>query len=213
MSSPIRVGILGLGRGEGSLVPGLWAVTAHLPFLASSSAYKIVAVCNSTVESAQASIDARELGQDVKAYGTPEDIANDPNVDLIVVCVQVAKHYALAKPALLAGKDVFVEWPLGATTAEAEELSQIAKTKGVKTAVGLQAIADPVVAKLKELVQNEDIGKILSSTVECSFSGIPIGMFPAGAEWYLDINSGGNSFTIYFGHCKSSCPIDRRNNY
>jgi predicted dehydrogenase len=38
-----------------------------------------------------------------------EVIANDPNVDLILVSVKLGTHYALTKLALLAGKDVFVE--------------------------------------------------------------------------------------------------------
>lgn len=42
-------------------------------------------------------------------------------------------------PALHAKKDVFVEWPLGANLAEAEEMNSLAKKQGVKTYVGLQA--------------------------------------------------------------------------
>jgi predicted dehydrogenase len=123
MSSPVRVGIIGLGRGVGDMVPGLWAAKAHLPYFLASANFKVTAVSNSTIQSAQASIDFHNLGADVKAHGSPEGIANDPNVDLVLVSVKVGTHYALTKPALLAGKDVFVEWPLGASTAEAEEQS------------------------------------------------------------------------------------------
>lgn len=107
MPSPICVGIIGLGRGSGTIKgPGLWAASAHIPYLTASTHYKITAVSNSTVSSAQKSIDHYHLGPDVKAYGSPEDLANDPDIDLIVVTVRVAKHYALTKPALLAGKDL-----------------------------------------------------------------------------------------------------------
>jgi predicted dehydrogenase len=201
MSSLIRVGILGLGKGTGTMVPGLWAAQAHLTYLLASPQYEVVAVCNSSVQSAQDAIKFHKLGTDVKPYGSPEDIANDLNVDLIVVSVRVGMHYALTKPALLAGKDVFVEWPLGASTAEAEELSQLADAKGVKTVVGLQARASPLVVKIREMVQDGKIGKVLSSTVRGSFAGLPAGKWPAGAEYYLDIDSGGNALTIFFGHC------------
>jgi predicted dehydrogenase len=56
--APIRVGIIGLRpRPEGvdnmSGQPGYWAALAHLPALrAMPEAYEIVAVCNSSVESA-----------------------------------------------------------------------------------------------------------------------------------------------------------------
>jgi len=94
------------------MAPGVWGAIAHLPSLRASPHYEIVALCNSTIESAQSSIDFHKLGPNVKAYGSPEDIANDTDVDLILCSVVITKHYELIKPALLAGKNVFVEWPL-----------------------------------------------------------------------------------------------------
>jgi predicted dehydrogenase len=186
------------------MVPGLWAAQAHLAYLLASPNFKVVAVSNSSVQSAQDAINFHKLGPEIKAYGSADDIANDPNVDMIVVSVRVGMHYALTKPALLAGKDVFVEWPLGASTAEAKELSQLAEAKGVKTIVGLQARASPFTDKIRELIQSGKIGKVLSSTVTASFAGLPTGKWPAGAEYYLDIDSGGNALTIFFGHCNVS---------
>ncbi|KAH8600019.1 hypothetical protein B0O99DRAFT_611578 [Bisporella sp. PMI_857] len=200
MSSPVRVGVIGLGRGSGISGPGLWAANAHLPYLIASPKFQVVAVSNSTVQSAQASIDHHKLGSSVAAYGSAEDLAADPNVDLVVVAVRIGKHYALAKPALLAGKDVFVEWPLGATTAEAVELAQLAETKGVRTIVGVQKRASPLVVKIKELVASGKLGKVLSTSVVGSLSGPPIGIWMEGVEYYLDINSGANSLIVYFGH-------------
>ena len=202
-TNPICVGIIGLGKSANPLAPGAWAALAHLPGLLSSPNHKIVALANSTISSAQNSIKYHNLPSDVKAYGSPEDLAADPDVDLIVCSVIVTKHYMLTKPALLAGKDVYVEWPLGATTAEAEELTALAKEKGVKTVVGVQARADPLVVKIKELVDSGKIGKVISSTVVGAFAGHPPA-WPENASYYLDINSGGNSLIIYFGHCRAN---------
>lgn len=199
--APIRVGLIGLGTEIGFFKPGAWAARAHLPAFKASPNFKIVALCNSTVKSAEASIAFHELGPDVKAYGSAEDLSADPEVDLVVVSVQVAKHYALTKPALLAGKDVFVEWPLGATLAESEELTALAKSKGVRTIVGVQARPDLFVVKIKDIVDSGRIGSILSSTM-VGVIDIPLGVWPKGAEYYLDINSGGNALTIHFGHCE-----------
>lgn len=199
--NPIRVGIIGLGTVSNSLRPGAWAALAHLPALLSSPNYKIVALANSSISSAQESIKHHNLPPSVKAYGSPEDIAADPEVDLIVCSVIVTKHYILTKPALLAGKDVYVEWPLGATIAEAEELMSLARERGVRTVVGLQARADPLVVKIKEMIDGGKIGKALSSNVVGAFAGYPPA-WPENATYYLDINSGGNSLTIYYGHCK-----------
>lgn len=211
MPSPIRVGILGLGRGTGALVPGLWAAQAHVPYLNASPSFTIVAIANSTVASARAAIEHHKLGPDVAAYGSAEDLAHDANVDMVVVSVRVGKHYALTKPALLAGKDVFVEWPLGANVAEARDLSEIARQKGVRTVVGVQARASPVVVKVKELIASGKIGRVVSSTVVSTFGRLPTGKWPAGAEYYLDMNSGGNCFAIFFAHCTASCHLSASN--
>lgn len=108
---PTRVGIIGLNStSEGSIL-GAWGVQAHLRSLQGlPGLYEIVAVANSTVESSQKSIDFHKLPATTKAYGSPEDIAADPNVELVVVSVEVRKHYQLAMPALKHKKAVFVEW-------------------------------------------------------------------------------------------------------
>ena len=41
--------------------------------------------------------------------------------------------------ALNAGKHVYTEWPLGRTTAEAQEMTALAQAQGVRNMVGLQA--------------------------------------------------------------------------
>lgn len=203
MSSPIRVGLMGLNRNTSTSnqVPGLWATKTHLPYILASPKFKLIAVCNSTIESSQAAIKNHNLGPEVAAYGSPEALAKDPNVDMVIISVMVRKHYMLAKPALLAGKDIFVEWPLGASTAEAEEMAGLAKEHGCKTIVGLQARASPLIIKIKDLISSGKIGKVLSSTVISSFGGLPPGgMWPTGAEYYLDISSGGTPLSIFFGH-------------
>lgn len=138
--APIRVGLIGLGASSNIATPGTWGVNAHLRSIQGlSDEYEIVAVANSTVESAQRSIEVHKLPMSTKAYGSAEDIAADPNVELVVVSVEVRKHYSLVMPALNHNKSVFVEWPLAATTAEAEELTMIASANGVRSMVGLQS--------------------------------------------------------------------------
>ncbi|KAK4063673.1 hypothetical protein Trihar35433_8381 [Trichoderma harzianum] len=140
----IRVGLIGLTPAQEFASTRSWTALGHLPSLLQSPSYEIVALANSSVESAKRSIEAHNLPSTTKAYGSPEDIANDPEVDLIVVSVRVQKHYELIKPALLKNKKVFVEWPLGANLNEVEELTQLANSHGVQNAVGLQARSSPL---------------------------------------------------------------------
>lgn len=203
--APIRVGLIGLPAVDSSQIgPGCWGVQAHLKPLQNSPHYEIVAVCNSSVESSQRAIDFHKLPASIKAYGSPEDLANDPDVDLVAVSVNVGKHLMLSKPALLKNKDVFVEWPLGASLKEAEELTQLAKDRGVKTIVGVQFRADPLLLKIKEVIASGAIGKVTSSIVS-AINSLPSGIWFHDATYYLSMESGGNEFMIAFGHCKSIC--------
>ncbi|KAF2024167.1 NAD-P-binding protein [Setomelanomma holmii] len=200
--APIRVGIIGLSSVTDN-IPGSpgdgWAASAHLPYLLKSPHYNITALCNSSVKSAEAAIQRHNLPPSTKAYGSPEDVANDPNVDLVVCSVRVDRHYALTMPSLEAGKAVFVEWPLGSNLQQAEEMLAAAKKRGSKTIVGLQSRPSPFIQKVKELVQTNAVGEILSSSVTY-ISGMPGDVSPLSIEYVARKEVGGNFFTIHFGH-------------
>ncbi|CAH0042291.1 unnamed protein product [Clonostachys rhizophaga] len=197
----IRVGMIGLAAVESStLGPRTWGVVSFLPTFVNSPDYEIVAVCNSTVASALQAIEIHKLPTTTKAYGSPNDLANDPNVDLVVVSVLVTKHFMLAEPALLSNKQVFVEWPLGASTSEAERLTELARANNLKTIVGVQARADPVIVKTKQLINSGALGTITSTTVIGSTSSIPSDVWFKGSEFYLDMRTGANVFHVYFAH-------------
>lgn len=201
--APIRVGIIGLSPSDNFPSPGTWTAASHLPALLSMpDEYEIVALANSTVESAKRSAAAHNLPASVKTYGSPEALAEDPDVELVVVSVAVQQHYKLAKPALLQGKKVLVEWPLAQTIDEMEELAELAKKGGVETAVGAQARAAPVISKLNDIIASGQIGTVVSSTVDLAMSSFQTDIWADSMKYYLDIESGGNSLTIAFGHCK-----------
>ncbi|KAK0652455.1 oxidoreductase family protein [Cercophora newfieldiana] len=198
--TPIRVGIIGLGPESQGYAPGLWAAVAHLPPLRASPSYDIVAIANSSIASAEKSIKSHNLPPTTAAYGSAADLAADPNVDLVVVSVRVQKHFELAQAAIQHGKHVFVEWPLGASLDEAEQLTKMAKDAGVKTAVGVQARASRVVLAVKKILASGKLGRILSSHVLGNMSLLPAEEWWEGFEYYMDMKSGGNSFYIYFAH-------------
>lgn len=200
--APIRIGIIGLAGNNIAFGPGFWAVQAHLPHLLASPDYEIVAVCNSSIESARKSIEFHKLPSTTAAYGNAEDLAKDPNVDLVVVSVKVQKHFQLTKPAIENGKHVFVEWPLGASIQESEELTRLAKEAGVKTIVGVQARASRVLLAVKKLLAENKIGRVIGTHVLANACLLPVDVWWEGVEYYQDMKSGGNEFYIFFGHCK-----------
>lgn len=73
----IRVGLIGLSARANTS----WASSAHLPYLqASGSKYVITALCNSSIPAAQSAIEAYKLPASTKAYGNPQDLAEDAEV-------------------------------------------------------------------------------------------------------------------------------------
>ncbi|KEY74049.1 hypothetical protein S7711_02638 [Stachybotrys chartarum IBT 7711] len=200
--APIRVGLVGLsGKQASSTRLPAWSSVAHLPTYLQSSDFELVAVCNGSVESAQRAITAFQLPSTVKAYGNPEDLACDPSVDLVVVSVGVVGHYALAKPALLKNKQVFVEWPLAASTKQADELTQLARDNNLKTIVGVQARGDPINLKIKEIVDSGKIGRVTSTSVLATTAAVPSDTWLEGLESSLDFEVvGANAYHVVFAH-------------
>lgn len=78
----------------------------------------------------------------------------------IAIAAPAALHYSMAKQALLAGKDVFVEKPLALRVEEGQELVELAEEKGRVLMVGHLLEYHPAVIKLKELVDKGELGKI-----------------------------------------------------
>lgn len=84
----------------------------------------------------------------------------DPEVDLIDICLPDNLHYEVAKAALLAGKHVYCEKPLADTAAQARELADIAREKGVISRVGHAFPRNPVHDLAKEIIDAGEIGEI-----------------------------------------------------
>jgi predicted dehydrogenase len=88
------------------------------------------------------------------------DAVNDPSVDLIDICLPDSLHYEVAKAALLAGKHVYCEKPLTDRAADARELMELAKSKGLITRVGHSFLRNPVHDVAKEIIDSGEIGEI-----------------------------------------------------
>ena len=89
-----------------------------------------------------------------------DQVLKSKKIKAVAIATPVVTHYKLAKKAILAGKDVFVEKPLTLTTGEAEELIRLAKKKEKFLMVGHILQYHPAVIKLKELISNGKLGEI-----------------------------------------------------
>jgi predicted dehydrogenase len=87
-------------------------------------------------------------------------LLNGSGLDAIVVATAVKAHFPLAKASLSAGKHTFIEKPMALSSAECEELIDIAERNGLVLMVGHTFLYSPAVKKIKEIVDNGDIGDI-----------------------------------------------------
>lgn len=97
---------------------------------------------------------------DVKFTSNYRDLLDDKEIRAIAIAAPAAQHFALAKEALLAGKDLFVEKPITLTVKEGREIVDLAREKGLVLMVGHILQYHPAVTKLKELIAKGELGKI-----------------------------------------------------
>ncbi|HYD47451.1 MAG TPA: Gfo/Idh/MocA family oxidoreductase [Terriglobales bacterium] len=87
-------------------------------------------------------------------------VVGDPQVEAVVIATPVTTHYPLAKQALQAGKHVLVEKPITHTSAQAEELIELAGRKGVVLMVDHTFIYTGAVRKMKEIIAAGELGEL-----------------------------------------------------
>ena len=184
----IRVGIVGANPQRG------FASIAHIPALQALPEFEIIGVCTTRQDSADAA--ARHFGVPL-AFCDPEELAQHPDVDLVIVSVKVPDHYRPVMAAIDAGKHVYCEWPLGRDTGEAVRMLEAAQRRGIRHVVGLQGQMSPAINYLKDLVADGYLGRVLTATmIACA----PNWGASIDRAYQADRANGANLLTITGGH-------------
>ncbi len=98
-------------------------------------------------------------------YTDMEEMLRDPAIDMVYVASPNCFHYAQAKAALLAGKHVLCEKPFAPTVAEAQELVDLAKEKGLFLFEAITTAHHPHYGQVKQWLPQ--LGNL--KTVICTF--------------------------------------------
>src|SRR6185369_11885467 len=88
------------------------------------------------------------------------EVLTSRDVDAVAVITPVWTHYHLAKAALENGKHVFVEKPFTSSSAQAEELIELADRKNLKIMVDHTFLFTGAVRKIKELLDGGVLGPL-----------------------------------------------------
>lgn len=101
-----------------------------------------------------------ELYPEAKQSRDHNAVLADPEIAHVVIATPAFTHFDIAKQALNAGKDVYVEKPLCMNTEEAEVLVALAKDKGKQLMVGHQLHYHPSFCALEKMVVSGELGRI-----------------------------------------------------
>jgi len=98
---------------------------------------------------------------DVKVFRTFKEML-DSNVDAVILATNpLSTHYELGKQILMAGKHLWLEKPMTATTDEAEELIKLAKENKVLLHVDHTFEYSPHIRQIKRILDAKELGDIL----------------------------------------------------
>ena len=147
MDAPLRIAVVGLGYWGPNLVRNINELPGAEP----------VVVCDLRPDALE-TITRRYPA--VTGTTSFSEVLTDQSVDAVVIATPVSKHHSMAAAALRAGKHVFVEKPLAASSAEAADLIALADRLGLMLMPGHTFLYSPPVMMIRELIERGELGEI-----------------------------------------------------
>ncbi len=149
----VRIGIIGFGR------MGL----THYSIINTHPAVEMTAIADTS--STMLNMIKKYL-PGTKLFEDYKDLLNSGLVDAIIVCTPSVMHYDVCKMAAEKGINVFCEKPFTTSPAQAKELADIFESKGLVNQVGYVYRFDAVFGKVKEMLDQQMIGKVVHTNVQ-----------------------------------------------
>jgi predicted dehydrogenase len=89
-----------------------------------------------------------------------DEVLADPSIDAVLIATPISTHYPLAAAALRAGKHVFVEKPLAASSEHVISMMELADDRGLVLMPGHTFLYSPPVVMIKSLLEQGEVGEI-----------------------------------------------------
>lgn len=131
----------------------------------------IQAIATRSIERSKAAL--LRFGSSGKAYENTQLMLQNEDCDGVVVVAQPEDQTALALECIRAGKNVYVDKPLGWNAAEAAAVAEAAQKAGVVVMVGFMKRYAPVYMKLKELIDGGSLGRARSFQMKFAVDSTP----------------------------------------
>jgi predicted dehydrogenase len=147
MTDPVRIAVVGLGYWGPNLVRNINEFPGAEP----------VVVCDLRSDALE-TITRRYPA--VRATTSFSEVLADDEVDAVVIATPVSRHHPMAAAALRAGKHVFVEKPLAASSRDASDLIGLAERLGLVLMPGHTFLYSPPVMMIRKLIESGELGEI-----------------------------------------------------
>ncbi len=140
-----KIGIIGCG----------WIADKMALTLSGMTGYECLAVASRTLDKAQTFAAERGIS---RAYGSYEELVQDPDVELVYVATPHSHHYEHAMLCIDHGKPVLVEKAFTANARQAEALLALAREKQVFIAEAIWTRYMPLSLRVIDMVRQGVIG-------------------------------------------------------
>jgi predicted dehydrogenase len=154
MVEKLRVGI----------ISAAWGAVAHLPAWRSLDDIDVVAICTSRPETAH---DAARRHGIKRAFWDYEEMARDPNIDIIDAGTRPRMRHPMVSAALRGKKHVYAGMPFGMSTLEALEMCRLQEEANLIGAVDAFIQATPAARHMRQMIGGGFLGTLAG--VRCAF--------------------------------------------
>jgi len=173
MAKKLKVGVIGLGS-MGSTHLDIYSQISEVEVVALADPIKNRLDGSSRAEGnisgqAQGSV----AGIEAKKYLDGMDLIDDPDIELVDICVGTNLHFVFVEAALAKGKHVLVEKPLARTYDEAKKIVELALNSSTNIMSAMCLRYWPAWVWLKKVIDNKDYGECLSLTCKRQTSHPP----------------------------------------
>lgn len=148
----IRIGIIGCGYISEIYLKNLSNLFKEV---------EVTHVCDVVEERAKAASETYSIDR----YSTKmEDLLNDSNVDLVLNLGRTFEHYEITKAAIMAGKPVYSEKPLGINFEEGKRLMELSREKGVPIGCAPDTFLGSSFQTCRKIIEAGMIGQVLGAS-------------------------------------------------
>jgi len=114
---------------------------------------------------------AKLFGRAPRTFATPEEILAEKDIDAILIATPEHSHSPLLKLAVEAGKDVYIEKPMGNVLAEVKAARNAVLSRKHIVQVGTQHRSEPYPKLAHDCIQSGELGDVTKIEIVWNYHG------------------------------------------